>query len=325
MGETAEVLGQWQPSGAIGWQALTPEAAEPSEVELIRRGLVSGIRDYFRKTGYRKAVLGLSGGIDSSVVATLLVDALGAENVVGVMMPSSVSSLGSITDAQELARNLGIQEAVTVPIQSSSEAMLTVLEGPLAVIAAAGHRVAPPATAVLEANIHARLRGDMVMAISNHFPEFLAVNTSNKSELDVGQCTIYGDMSGAIDPIGDLFKTEVYALAHHLNAIRHRIPLNSITKPASAELPNAPTDEEKFGAWPVLDQVLRLNANEHLSVDEIIAQGFEANYVRRTIEQHHRINEFKRRQSTVIFKVSRKAIGSGRRMPVAARLTRVAR
>lgn len=284
--------------------------ASDSEIERIRKGLVLSVREYFRKTGFKKAVLGLSGGIDSSVVATLLVEALGKDNVLGLLMPSRYNSEGSITDALALAQALQIQ-TLTIPIQAPVDAVWSALQPAMGKLS-----WEPALEEASEDNVQARMRGMYIMAFANRYG-MLAVTTSNKSELAVGQCTLYGDMAGAIGVIADLFKTEVYDLARHLNSQRQRIPVASIEKAPSAELAPGQSDEAKFGAFSVLDPVLRAFLEEGLSIDAIAARGFDREYVSKTIAIV-RANEYKRRQITIIPKVSPKAFGPGRRIPIAA-------
>lgn len=295
---------------------LTRQAQIESDTHRTYLGLLTGVREYLRKTGFNKVVLGLSGGIDSSVVATLLADAIGPDNVIGVLMPSKYSSDASLNDAQELAKNLGIK-TVIAPIQEPVDSVNDTLRNKLEAIGRESG-LTPAVGEATEDNVQARMRGLYLMAFANKFG-MLVVNTSNKTELAVGQCTIYGDMAGALDPLGDLFKTEVYELARHLNEVRGpRIPENVFVKPASAELAPGQTDEGKFGPFAVLDLVLRHYLEGGMSIDAITALGFDPEYVRKTIS-YVTANEFKRRQSTIIFKVSKKAYGSGRRIPVAAK------
>ena len=293
-----------------------PPAPDSSDMAVLERALVTAIRDYFHKNGFAKVVIGLSGGIDSSVVASLAVKALGAENVVGVLMPSKYSSEGSLVDAQALARNLGLAHIIS-PIQKAVDAILAGLELDVDALART-HAKATLEDDTMEDNVQARLRGMIVMAITNKFKGFLALNTSNKSEMAVGQCTTYGDMAGALAPIADLFKTRVYALARHVNSLGAVIPEAVLTKPASAELAPGQSDEAKFGSWSVLDPVLEMYLEKIWSVEQIIAAGFDSVYVRRIVAIVRR-NEFKRNQSALVVKVTRKAFGNGRRFPLASR------
>jgi NAD+ synthetase len=279
-------------------------AADASEQ--VRRALVLGLRDYCRKCGFRQVLVGLSGGIDSALVCCLAVEAMGRDNVWGIGMPSPFSSRGSIDDARQLAANLGIRFDL-LPIGSLYREFLQVLE-PLF----AGR----PAD-VAEENIQARIRGVLLMALSNKFGHLL-LTTGNKSELAVGYCTLYGDMCGGLGVISDLPKTMVYRLANHLNRDRTLIPRAIITKAPSAELRPDQKDQDTLPPYEILDQVLRLIIDEGKSAAEIIAAGFEAdtvNWIARAVKN----NEYKRRQAAPGLKITSKAFGSGRRMPIAAR------
>ncbi len=288
-----------------------PPAAEgyraEEELETIYRALVLGIRDYMGKTGFKKAVLGLSGGIDSALTCCLAVAALGKENVLGVAMPSPYSSAGSINDARRLAENLCIDFRI-VPISGLKDAYQTALAGPFA--------GTQPNTA--EENIQARIRGNILMAFSNKF-NYLVLSTGNKSELAVGYCTLYGDMSGGLAVISDVPKTTVYALAHYINREREIIPRDCITKPPSAELKPNQTDQDTLPPYDILDRILHLYIEEGCSAEEIAAQGFAAETVRWVVRTVDR-NEYKRQQAAPGLRVTSKAFGVGRRMPIAARL-----
>ena len=287
-GETVD----YQPQGAI---------------ESVRDALVLGIRDYARKTGFRRAVLGLSGGIDSAVTCALAVAALGAENVVGVAMPSEYSSEGSIEDARRLSENLDIRFSV-IPIRDIHHAYIKTL-------APEFEGREPDVT---EENIQARVRGNLLMALSNKFG-YLVLTTGNKSELAVGYCTLYGDMSGGLAVIADVPKTMVYELARLLNrGGREVVPLATIDKPPSAELRPNQTDQDTLPPYSVLDGILHLYIDEGESVDDIVERGYDrevAAWVLRTVDR----NEYKRRQAAPGLKVTSKAFGMGRRMPIAAR------
>ncbi len=284
--------------------------AIPSEVlpdeERLYKALVLGTRDYFHKCGFKSAVLGLSGGIDSAVVACLAVAALGAENVRGISMPSQFSSQGSLDDARILAERLGIRCDV-VPIQSA----FTTLKGELKNLFAGR----PEDTA--EENIQARLRGVILMALSNKFGS-LVLTTGNKSELAVGYCTLYGDMCGGLAVISDVPKTMVYRLAKWINRAREIIPSSSITKPPSAELRSNQTDQDSLPTYDLLDAILEEYVVKQRSAAEIVHAGFDLATVRhvvRLIDQ----NEYKRRQAAPGLKVTTKAFGVGRRIPIAQR------
>jgi len=264
-----------------------------------------GLSDYFRKMGFAKAVIGLSGGIDSAVVAALAVDALGADNVVGILMPSKFSSDHSISDAEQLAANLGIKTHL-LPIADSVEAVENTLE-PVFRGTAFG---------IAEENIQARIRGVFLMAYANKFGHIL-LNTSNKSEAAVGYSTLYGDMNGGLSILGDVYKTQVYMLAEYINRNGERIPLNSITKAPSAELRPGQKDADSLPDYDTLDAILKLYIEKKYSRDEIIAAGYEAETVQKTVLMVNR-NEYKRFQSPPILRLSPKAFGLGRRMPLVA-------
>jgi NAD+ synthase (glutamine-hydrolysing) len=278
----------------------------PDREAQIHAALALGIRDYVAKCGFKSVALGLSGGIDSAVVAALAVAALGPEAVHGFALPARHSSAGSLTDAAALAENLGIAYRV-VPIEEPFLA----LEKELAPVFAGR---APDAT---EENLQSRLRGVILMAVSNKFGH-LILTTGNKSEMAVGYCTLYGDMCGALAPIADLSKTEVYALARWINREREIIPAASITKPPSAELRPNQTDQDSLPDYAILDQILHLYLVEHRSKAEIIAQGFEEAVVADVLNKVT-FSEYKRRQAAPVLKVSPRAFGTGRRIPVAQR------
>ncbi len=293
------------------WRGMAPKTKE-SEIAVLHRALVEGIRGYFLKVGYDKAVLGLSGGVDSSVVASLAVDALGADKVVGVLMPSRYNSDDSITDAELLAKNLGIK-TMTLPIQGGVDEIKKGLDAGFADLDRSLPLTEDDTT---EDNIQARLRAILLLAAANRY-DMLMLATSNKSELAVGQTTSFGDMSGALAPIGDLFKTRVYEMARYINSRKRLIPDGVLTKPASAQLAPGQTDEAKFGPWSQLDPVLEMHIEKQLTEDQIVAAGFDRAYVKKTIAIV-RGNEFKRRLSPIILKVTPKAFGSGRRIPISS-------
>ncbi|MFH1501779.1 MAG: NAD+ synthase, partial [Candidatus Eisenbacteria bacterium] len=279
-------------------------ADEPTES--MRRALVCGLRDYARKCGFRKAALGLSGGIDSAVVAALAAEALGPANVLGVTMPSPYSSAGSIEDSRVLASNLGIGFAV-IPITDVYQAYLDELEPYLG----------GPEIGVAEENIQARVRGNVLMALSNE-SGYILLSTGNKSELAVGYCTLYGDMSGGLSVISDVPKTAVYELADALNRGREVIPRSIIEKPPSAELRPDQSDQDTLPPYDVLDRILDLYVDRGLSPGEIADEGMRRDVVDWVVRAVNR-NEYKRRQAAPGLKVTSKAFGSGRRMPMAAR------
>jgi NAD+ synthetase len=277
-----------------------------TDEESVYKALVLGLRDYMRKCGFNSAVLGLSGGIDSSLVACLAVAALGAENVRGVSLPSRYSSRGSLDDARILAGRLGIAYDVIS------------IEPPFAAV---GRQLEPLfrglAEDTTEENLQARLRGVILMALSNKFGSIL-LSTGNKSELAVGYCTLYGDMCGGLAVISDVPKTMVYRLAHWINREREIIPLASITKPPSAELRPNQTDQDSLPPYEVLDAILDHSVVRGRSVAEIIKLGYAEADVRRVVRLIE-INEYKRRQAAPGLKVTTKAFGAGRRVPIAQR------
>ncbi|SDL32892.1 NAD+ synthase (glutamine-hydrolysing) [Pedobacter sp. ok626] len=279
-----------------------PHQAVP-DIEQIYEALVLGIKDYFSKSGFSKAVLGLSGGIDSAVVCALAARALGAENVMAVLMPSKYSSDHSIQDALDLVNNLGCQHEI-IPIKEAADAFDSMM---------APAFLGLPFN-LTEENIQARCRGVIVMAMSNKFG-YILLNTSNKSECAVGYGTLYGDMCGAIGVIGDVYKTQVYQLAHYINKDGIVIPENSIVKPPSAELRPGQKDSDSLPDYDVLDKILFQYIELKQSSSGIIAQGYDEALVRRIIKMVNSA-EFKRYQTPPILRVSPKAFGMGRRMPI---------
>ena len=277
-----------------------PVAAE----EKLYRALVLGLRDYLHKCGFKSAVLGLSGGIDSALVAVLAVAALGPENVRGVSLPSQYSSQGSLDDARILATNLGIRHDV-IAIQPQFEAVRGQLKNVFAGL--------PEDTT--EENIQARLRGVTLMALSNKFGSLL-LTTGNKSELAVGYCTLYGDMCGGLAVISDVPKTMVYRLSRWINRDREIIPMNSITKPPSAELRPNQTDQDSLPPYDVLDAILEHYVVHGQSAEDILKAGFRDADVKRVIRLID-LSEYKRRQAAPGLKVTTKAFGVGRRIPIA--------
>ncbi len=279
------------------WQPADPAA------ELFA-ALTLGLRDYLRKCGFKSVVLGLSGGIDSAVTASLAVQALGAENVLGVAMPTEFSSQGSIDDALALAKNLGIRCPV-ISIQKPFEVFRSLFTGEFAGL--------PEDTT--EENMQPRLRGMVLMSLSNKFGHLL-LSTGNKSELAVGYCTLYGDMAGGLAVLSDVPKTQVYALAHYINREREIIPRSSIEKPPSAELKPDQVDQDTLPAYELLDEILQLYVEENLTARDIIARGFEEKIVR-WVARKVDLNEYKREQAAPGLKVTSRAFGIGRRMPIA--------
>jgi NAD+ synthase (glutamine-hydrolysing) len=279
---------------------------ETSKIQSIHNAIVLGIKDYFRKSGFSKAVLGLSGGIDSAVVAVLAARALGPENVLAVLLPSQFSSDHSIKDAEDLVKNLGIQSQL-IPIKNiyaSFEKELTVM-------------FADKKQDLTEENMQARIRGVLLMAISNKFGNIL-LNTSNKSEAAVGYGTLYGDMCGGLSVIGDVYKTQVYELANYINSDKEIIPINTITKAPSAELRPDQKDSDSLPDYDLLDSVLFQYIEKSKSKSELLSMNFDAALVERVTALVNR-NEYKRYQTPPILRVSPKAFGMGRRMPIVAK------
>ncbi|MXY78705.1 MAG: NAD(+) synthase, partial [Chloroflexi bacterium] len=275
------------------------------------RALVLGTRDYVRKTGFEKVVVALSGGIDSTLTATIAADALGPENVTAVAMPSRYSSEGSIADARALAENLGI-DLLTLPIEGPFAAHLDVLHD-----AFAGR--SPDVT---EENLQARLRGNLIMALSNKFG-WLVLTTSNKSESATGYTTLYGDMTGGLAVIQDVPKTTVYRVARYVNDVAGpqpsgggRIPRSVIEKPPSAELRPDQRDEDSLMPYDRLDPILQAFVEEDRTLDEIVARGFDEADVRRVMTLVTRA-EYKRRQAAPGLKITPRAFGKDRRFPIA--------
>lgn len=278
----------------------------PEDIHLIHEALILGLRDYLKKTGFKQAVIGLSGGIDSAVVAALAAEALGPENITGITMPSPYSSSGSVNDSYALAKNLGIR-IETIGITPIFDAYKTSLS-PL---------FQGRAEDVTEENIQARIRGGLLMAFSNKFGN-IVLTTGNKSELAVGYCTLYGDMCGGLAVISDVFKTVVYDLARYINRDREIIPDAIITKAPSAELRPDQKDEDSLPPYAVLDAILKQYLEDGHCADDIIAQGFEADTVHRVLRLI-KISEYKRQQAAPGLKITPKAFGMGRRMVIAAR------
>ncbi len=282
------------------------DLAEPLDEESeIYRALVLGARDYVRKNRFGKVVIGLSGGIDSALTAVIAVDALGEGNVVGVLMPSGHSSEGSIADSRALGRNLGI-ELLEIPISD----LMHAYDGALAP-AFEGRPVD-----VAEENIQARIRGNLVMALSNKFG-WLVFSTGNKSEMSVGYCTLYGDMAGGFAVIKDVTKTLVYRLARHCNRVagRERIPREILVKEPSAELRPDQKDSDSLPEYADLDPILLAYVEEDRGVDELIGMGFDAETVRRVVRMVD-ASEYKRRQAAPGVKITPRAFGRDRRMPI---------
>lgn len=279
---------------------------EPSEIELIHDALVLGLRDYFSKSGFKKAVLGLSGGIDSAIVAALAIEALGSEHVLAVLMPSVYSSDHSIKDALDLVKNTGCDHLI-LPIKDVASAFENTLSE-------AFEGLEPNTT---EENIQARTRGTLLMAISNKFGHIL-LNTSNKSEAGVGYGTLYGDMAGSLAVIGDIYKTQIYKLAEFINRNETIIPENTLRKPPSAELRPGQMDSDSLPPYAILDSILFQLVELEKSGSEVVTLGFDKELVQRIATLLSNA-EFKRFQSPPILRVSPKAFGDGRVMPLVAK------
>ncbi|MDA3831955.1 MAG: NAD+ synthase [Spirochaetales bacterium] len=284
------------------------ETTQPADIQQVYNGLVMGTRDYIRKCGFSKAIVGLSGGIDSALTCAIGCDALGAENVMGITLPSPHSSQGSIADSLTLAQNLGIT-CHTLPINDIFSAFKTGLAPFFA-----GRQ-----EDVTEQNLQARSRGVLLMALANKFGALL-LTTGNKSELAVGYCTLYGDMSGALAVIADVPKLLAYELARYINRSQEIIPVNTITKPPSAELAPDQTDQDDLPPYEILDPILAAYLEDHLPLAEIVHQGFPETVVK-DIVRRIKINEYKRKQGALGLKVTSKAFGFGRRYPNAQGFT----
>ncbi|MBD0373114.1 MAG: NAD(+) synthase, partial [Pyrinomonadaceae bacterium] len=277
-----------------------------NDIETVRRALVLGIHDYARKNRFTTAVLGLSGGIDSAVVAALACEALGSENVLSVMMPSPYSSRGSIDDSVELGRRLGMK-TIEHPITGAFQSLTKELD--LVKPSTSGSSLAAE-------NLQSRLRGNILMTISNKEGRLL-LSTGNKSELALGYCTLYGDTNGGLAVLGDLLKTEVYALARHINRESEIIPRAIIEKAPSAELAPGQYDEQSLPPYAKLDPILQLYFEQKATPEEIIAAGHDPQLVYDILNRvESPANEFKRRQLPPTLIISKNAIGIGRRRPV---------
>ncbi|MEO6197740.1 MAG: NAD+ synthase [Dehalococcoidia bacterium] len=281
---------------------------EPSAEAEVYSALVLGTRDYLHKTGFEKALIALSGGVDSSLVAAIAVDAIGAENVIGVGMPSRYSSEGSIKDAQNLADNLGIKFTV-VPIERAHAAYLEMLERPFAELNGGEAGTA-------EENIQSRIRGNVIMALSNKLG-WIVLTTGNKSEYATGYATLYGDMSGGYAVIKDVPKTLVYKLSRYRNSVSPVIPEVVLTKPPSAELKPGQLDQDTLPPYEILDAIIEEYVENDGSAADIVVLGFDEGTVLRTIAMINR-NEYKRRQSAPGVKITPKAFGRDRRLPIAS-------
>ena len=287
-------------------QAFIVGGPEDDEVELIHDALVLGIRDYFEKTGLKSAVLGLSGGIDSAVTLVLATRALGAANMRVLLLPSQYSSSHSVTDAARLARNMGVHYEI-----------IDIREIFFEYLQSLGTVFKDRPADLTEENIQARIRGNLLMAVSNKFGNIL-LNTSNKSEAAVGYGTLYGDMSGGLSVLGDVYKTDVYRLAAFINRNEEIIPANTITKPPSAELRPDQKDSDSLPEYDILDKILFNYIELKKSASEMIQEGLDRHVVEKTVRMVNQ-NEYKRYQTPPILRISSKAFGSGRRMPLVAR------
>jgi len=294
--EDVRVVDMSASSGGIAEDDFEPEAE-------IWHALVLGVSDYVRKTGFKQVLLGLSGGIDSALTAAIAADAMGPENVLGVLMPSIYSSRGSVDDSERLAANLGIR-TLTLPIADIMASYQRTL--------ADAFREYEPGVA--EENIQSRIRGNLLMALSNKYGSLL-LTTGNKSELAVGYCTLYGDMNGGLAVIADLPKLMVYRVAEWRNRRRADIPCEIFSKPPSAELRPDQKDQDSLPAYEVLDPILELHVEQCMSAEEIVAQGFDETTVRRVLRMV-RMAEFKRKQAAPVLKVTSRAFGLGWRMPI---------
>lgn len=284
----------------------TLEIKETSKIERIHDALIMGLQDYFGKLGFSKAILGLSGGIDSAVSLALACKALGPKNIKAVLMPSVFSSDHSVTDSEAMVRTVGCEHHI-IPIQKLVDNYYKVLE-PYFEGSEFG---------LAEENIQARVRGNLVMAFSNKFGHIL-LNTSNKSERAVGYGTLYGDLAGGLSVLGDLYKLDVYDLARYINRKEEIIPVNIINKPPSAELRPDQLDSDSLPDYDILDKILYQYIEKQKSPEEIIALGFEKAIVQRVIKMID-ISEYKRLQVAPVLRVSPKAFGIGRRMPIVAK------
>jgi NAD+ synthase (glutamine-hydrolysing) len=284
-------------------QPSTLKKERQSNIEQIHQGLILGIRDYFYKSGFKNAILGLSGGIDSAVVCALAAEALGPQNVMAVLLPSRFSSDHSVKDAEDLVKNIGCKHEI-IPIRHVTEAFETTLHSQFKNL---------PFN-IAEENIQSRSRAVILMAMCNKFG-YILLNTSNKSEAAVGYGTLYGDMCGGISVIGDVYKTQVFELARHLNRNREVIPVNTIVKPPSAELRPDQKDTDSLPEYDILDPILMEYIENRCSSGEIIKMGYDEQTVRRVLRLVN-LAEHKRYQTPPILRVSPKAFGMGRRMPI---------
>lgn len=285
---------------------VVPQTFTP--IETVQKTLLLGLRDYVAKCGFEKVIIGLSGGIDSAVTAALAVEALGSKNVMGIIMPSQFSSQGSVDDAVQLSKNLAIDYRI-FPIKDLFDGYQTTLREEF--------RGLP--FDIAEENLQARIRGNIIMALSNKYG-YLVLSTGNKSEMAVGYCTLYGDMSGGLALISDVPKTMVYELAKYMNREKEIIPQETLSKPPSAELKPNQIDQDSLPPYDILDGILKAYIEEAKCIKEIVRMGFDETTVRDVIQKVNR-NEYKRRQAAPGIKVTSKAFGYGRRMPIAHKFT----
>ena len=293
-----------EPASRMPDKELTPAALEENlNIKMVYDAIVLGIKDYFAKMGFTKAILGSSGGIDSAVTLVLACAALGKDNVRAVLMPSQYSTSHSVNDAEQLSLNLGNPYDI-IPVENIYNSFLNELK-PI-------FKDLP--FSIAEENIQSRTRGNLLMAIANKFGYFL-LNTSNKSELATGYGTLYGDMAGGIGVLGDCYKLQIYELAKYINKDTEIIPINIITKPPSAELRPGQKDSDSLPEYEILDKILYQYIERRQGPNEIKAQGFDAALVDRVLKMVN-VNEYKRNQFCPIIRISPKAFGVGRRMPI---------
>lgn len=281
-----------------------------NDTEMVFNALVTGVRDYFRKCGIKKAIIGVSGGIDSALSTCIATEALGKENVLGVSMPSKYSSKASIEDAKELCANLGVEFKI-IPIQKIVDVYSETMKDEFKNLTAD----------TTEENIQARVRANILLAMSNKFG-YLVLNNGNKSESSVGYCTLYGDMAGGLAVISDVPKYMVYELARYVNRDRKIVPENIFTKAPSAELKPNQTDQDTLPPYDILDKIIKAYVEESKGKDEIIAMGIDKDIVEKTIRMIN-ASEYKRHQMPPGLKVTTKAYGFGRRMPIACKIERL--
>ncbi len=302
--DTDELIESGDQSGTD--EQAPPQAGDDDRIALINDGLALGVRDYFHKSGFRKATLGLSGGIDSAVTLAIAVQALGNENLHVLLMPSQYSSGHSVSDSEQMARNLQVSYDI-VSIKDIFDLYRKALQPVF------GNRPED----ITEENIQSRIRGTLLMALSNKLGHIL-LNTSNKSETAVGYGTLYGDMAGGLSVLGDVYKVDVYALARYINRDREIIPENIISKPPSAELKPDQKDSDSLPDYKILDTVLHRYIEKQWSVDQIAGEGFDPELVKKIVRMVN-VNEYKRYQTPPILRISSKAFGVGRRIPIVGR------